>query len=202
MYEKLILNLAVSSMTTKLQSVNWPSNGVFYHQKPFMNPFVFILLVSDSKNDKSDFSYADVIDTFPWPHPLNRAPNGLLHHQQQSNGKTQGLCHLYEPNVPSLGGLFCSNVCGQKWTELLYVSVCRNAWGSWPSSVAPHGVGLNRIALAIAATSLSRMCFKQRCATLQCKSDGRSKETISADCQNARVIRLRVPGEVWVPARS
>jgi len=46
-----------------------------------MHLFVFILLVSSSKNDKSEFSYADVIAKFPWPHPLNRAHSGLLHHK-------------------------------------------------------------------------------------------------------------------------
>jgi hypothetical protein len=40
---------------------------------------VFILLVcSLKKNDKSDFSYADVIATFPQALPLNRAVSGLL----------------------------------------------------------------------------------------------------------------------------
>jgi len=126
------------------------------------------------------------------PNPKRFTPSAVT-----TNGKTRCLCHLYEHNVPSMGGgLFWSNVCGQKWTELLYVRICRNAWNSWPSSAAPHGVELNRIDLVIAAPSLSRKCFRRRCATLQCKSDGRSKETISADCQNECVIRLRLPGEV------
>jgi len=46
-----------------------------------MQLFVFISLVSSSKNDNSDFSYADVIAKLPWPHPLIRALSGLLHHQ-------------------------------------------------------------------------------------------------------------------------
>jgi hypothetical protein len=161
-----------------------------------MHLFVFVLLVSSSKNDTRYFSYADVIATLPWPHPS--AVYTVISNNQTAKHDIFVTCTsltFTQWEVPS------AVMHGQKRTELLYVRVRRNVWSSWPSSAAPHGVGLDRIGLAIAAASLSMRCFRRRCAKFQCKSD-MSKEAISVDFQNESVNRLRLPGEAWVPERS